>query len=322
MSKKYTDNDRLRLTYAQDWPTYNKAQCSEKPLFMRLLAGHCGQIEQPTYKFGRPTLSLADMAFCSVFKVYSLFSGRRFSGDIRTANEKGYIDRVPHFNSVFNYLKKPELTPILKDMITKSSSALRAVESDFAVDSTGFSTSQFARWFHFKYGKERNDHVWLKAHVMCGVKTNIVTSVEITNSLRNDSTQFKELVSRTAENFTLREVSADKAYSSRLNLKHVSDLGGTPYIPFRKHTTSRAARVAIWHNMWYMYNLHKEEFMQHYHKRSNVETTMHMIKSKFGSRLRSKDKTGQVNELLAKVLCHNICVVIQEMYELGLSSDF
>jgi len=31
-----------------------------------------------------------------------------------------------------------------------------------------------------------------------------------------------------------------------------------------------------------------------------------------------KTKDAQVNELLAKVLCHNICVVIQEMHELGL----
>ena len=107
MSKKYTDESRLRLTYAQEWSAYNKAQCSEKPLFMKLLAGLCEQIEQPEYKFGRPMLSLADMVFCSVFKVYSLYSGRRFSGDVKIAVEKEYIDKVPHFNSVFNYLKKP-----------------------------------------------------------------------------------------------------------------------------------------------------------------------------------------------------------------------
>jgi len=29
-----------------------------------------------------------------------------------------------------------------------------------------------------------------------------------------------------------------------------------------------------------------------------------------------------MNELLLKVLCHNICVVIQEMMELGIKSEF
>ena len=69
-----------------------------------------------------------------------------------------------------------------------------------------------------------------------------------------------------------------------------------------------------------MYN--REEFLQHYHKRSNVETTFHMIKSKFGDSIRSKTETAQVNEVLLKILCHNICVVIQEMNELGIEANF
>jgi hypothetical protein len=47
-----------------------------------------------------------------------------------------------------------------------------------------------------------------------------------------------------------------------------------------------------------------------------------MIKSKFGARVRSKTWTAQVNEVLCKIICHNICVVIQEMYELGIKPDF
>jgi len=65
-----------------------------------------------------------------------------------------------------------------------------------------------------------------------------------------------------------------------------------------------------------------DEFMQHYNKRSNVETCFHMIKSKFGDSVRSKKMTSQVNELLIKVLCHNICVVIQEVCELGIKAEF
>jgi hypothetical protein len=47
-----------------------------------------------------------------------------------------------------------------------------------------------------------------------------------------------------------------------------------------------------------------------------------MIKSKFGQRLRSKTTTAQVNEALCKVLCHNLCVVIQSIYELNVTPDF
>ena len=41
-----------------------------------------------------------------------------------------------------------------------------------------------------------------------------------------------------------------------------------------------------------------------------------MVKAKFGKDLRSRTATAQVNETLGKFLCHNICVVIQSMYEL------
>lgn len=55
----------------------------------------------------------------------------------------------------------------------------------------------------------------------------------------------------------------------------------------------------------YMQN--REEFLSRYHNCSNVETIFHMIKSKFGQRLRSKTMTAQINEALCKV-CVIICV--------------
>ena len=47
-----------------------------------------------------------------------------------------------------------------------------------------------------------------------------------------------------------------------------------------------------------------------------------MIKGKFGSQLRSKSDTGQINEALCKVLAHNICVLVQATHELGIESVF
>ena len=66
----------------------------------------------------------------------------------------------------------------------------------------------------------------------------------------------------------------------------------------------------------------RDEFLAHYHLRSNVESTFSMIKAKFGERLRSKTETAQTNEMLLKVLCHNICCVIRSMHELGLEPTF
>ena len=54
----------------------------------------------------------------------------------------------------------------------------------------------------------------------------------------------------------------------------------------------------------------------------NAETAMAMIKGKFGASVKSKSPTAQVNEVLCKVLAHNICVLIQSFYELGIESTF
>ena len=63
--------------------------------------------------------------------------------------------------------------------------------------------------------------------------------------------------------------------------------------------------------------LDEEAFDAHYHRRSNAETTFSMVKGKFGDSVRAKSYRGQVNEVLLKCLCHNICVLIHAMHELG-----
>ena len=53
-----------------------------------------------------------------------------------------------------------------------------------------------------------------------------------------------------------------------------------------------------------------------------VETAFSMIKAKFGGAVRSKTPVAQMNEVLVKILCHNICVLIQAMYALGVAPEF
>jgi len=124
----------VRLTYSQNWTAYNAAQCEEQTQFTNLLADLCKDIPNPEQTNSRPRLPLADMVFASTYKVYSLFSARRFTSELHTAKESGLISVTPHFNSVSNYLSSPELTPILKRLITTSGLPLKAVETDFATE--------------------------------------------------------------------------------------------------------------------------------------------------------------------------------------------
>lgn len=319
---KITETRGVKVTYSQKWKAYDNAQTNEKLLFMKLLRDLCGYVEQPEYKFGRPKLPLSDMIFSSALKIYSTFSLRRFMSDVKIAKEMQLLDTVPCYSSIGHFLQRGDMTDTIKKLIVISSSALREVEKDFAVDSSGFATSRFARYFNYKWGRESEYRIWLKAHVMSGVKTNIVTSVEITEGTSNDSPQLPRLVQETAKHFEVSEVACDRAYSSKDNLKLIEDVGAVPYIPFKKNVTGKRAGNSIWKKMYHYFIYKHEEFLEHYHKRSNAETIFHMVKTKFKDNLRSKDLTSQINELLLKFLCHNICVVIQEMNELGVKGEF
>jgi transposase len=315
----------MRVTYGQNWPMYNEAQTHEQEHFITLLRDLCNGIPQPEQTFGRPRLPLADVVFGAVYKVYSTMSTRRFMADLKEAEGKGLVAKSPSCTSNFRSLENPELTPLLKSLIEQTASPLRAIETDFAVDSSGFATTTYNRWFDHKWGKERSEAKWVKSHLICGVKTHIVTSVEATASESADAPQFPKLVNATARTFNVKEVSADKAYSSKKNLNAVVAVNGTPYVPFKNYSKgSQGMHVfdGVWQRMWHYYTFNREAFLAHYHKRSNVETAYSMIKMKFGAMVRAKTPVAQVNEVLCKILCHNICVLIQSVYELGLQPVF
>ncbi len=316
----------VRTTYAQQWTAYNQAQTNEQKHFVTLLKSLCEGIPTPEQTTGRPRLPLADVVFGLAYKTYGTMSGRRSTSELRDAQADGLVDKAGHYNSLFRYLENPALTPLLKELIAETAAPLSAVELDFAADSTGFATSTYARWFDHKWGKVRSEAKFIKTHIMTGVKTHVITAIEATPNESADNTQFPYLVQETAKRFTMNEVSGDKAYSGRTNLHAVEAVGGVAYIPFHRHATGRANGKhkfdGLWNRMWAYYTFNRAEFLAHYHKRSNVETTMSMVKAKFGARVRSKTPTAQVNEVLLKALCHNIVVLIQSMYEMGIQPEF
>ena len=225
--------------------------------------------------------------FCAVMKVYGRTSGRRAMTDLRDFAAKAYIDRAPHYNSIFNALEDTALTPLLVRMIEENAAPLAAVETDFAADSSGFTTSQYRRWFSEKYGREKTAAIWLKAHIMVGTKTNVVTSIGVTHSYEHDGQRFRPLLATTAKRFNVKRVSADKAYSSGRILEQIEQVGAFPLILFKSNATGtspyKGRGADVWRRMFHFYSYHRQEFLAHYHQRSNVETTFSMIKAKFGS---------------------------------------
>lgn len=314
--------DGRRKTYPQNWPAYNKAQTNEKALFLAMLSDLVDMVEQPEHTFGRPSLIRRDALFACAYKVYELFSTRRFNTDLEEAAEKGYITDIPHFNTVNKYLNDPTITKDILNLIAASAVPLSSVETSFAIDSSGFSTSGYVRWYNKRWGKEIDNREWIKVHISCGTKTNIVTSASVSGWNAHDTNYFEPLLARTAEGFNIEQVSADRAYLSHQNLELARMLNAYPFIPFKSNTVPVEKDGTIWAAMYDMYMNDYENWKAYYHQRSNVETVFSMVEAKFGKRIRMKNPVGQVNEALYKMLCHNIVVLAHEIFELDIVPSF
>lgn len=309
-----------KKVYKQNWPKYNAAQSVEKDRIQELLFDLCKDLQEPERKTGRKPHSVKDVIFSLAFKVYSTFSARRFSSDLREAHARGFTQKVVPGIKTTAFMEDEVYTPILKALIVKSALPLKSVEDSFAIDSSGFGSSKFERWYDQKYGITRQRSIWTKVHIASGTRTNIVTAVRILDKDAADNPQFAPLVKETARNFTVGEVSADKAYLSYENFETVAECGGTFFPMFKDNTT--ALKGGLFQKMFHYFQFKQEEYLAHYHRRSNVESTFSMIKRKFGDAVRSKTPTAMVNECLCKILCHNLCCVIQEQHELGIDAVF
>ena len=74
--------------------------------------------------------------------------------------------------------------------------------------------------------------------------------------------------------------------------------------------------------MYAMFMGGKEEFNEHCHLRSNVETTFSAWKLNFVDSLKSKNLIAEKNELFCRAIAYNITVLIHEMFELGIKPNF
>lgn len=113
--------------------------------------------------------------------------------------------------------------------------------------------------------------MWIKLHLMCGVKTNIVTSVEVSNGYSHDYHHFKPLVDHTAnQGFQMHEVLADKGYLGADNLMTTLRHGAIPYIPFKTNSLAQSGwepKSQLCIRMFHFFMMNRAEFLQHYHKR-------------------------------------------------------
>jgi transposase len=313
-----------KKTYSQDWPNYDLAQQNERSEFRRLLADLCSTLPQrPSQKGtkgGNSFAALSDVIFAAVYKIYSGMSGRRFTTELRETQDMGFVSQAVHHSTIARCLEDPATTPILHSLIEASSLPFRAIEIEFAVDSSGFSACKFDRWYDEKWGRQCSEHSWVKVHAIVGTTTHVVASVIIDGKDSPDAPQFPPLVKAAAKNFTVNQVSGDKAYASLENFQAVADCGGTGYLAFKSNATGGIG--GVYERMYHLFCLNKDEYLAHYHRRSNIESLFSAVKRLFGDSVRSKSEVAMKNEALGKLLAYNVTLLVHAIYELGLNPRF
>jgi transposase len=322
-----------RKQYPQH-PTYTRAQSGEMRLVDSLLRELVDSVPDlprtPGVPGPKPT-PLRDELYCAILKVYSGLSGRRAVGVYANVADRALLSRAPSYAVASNLLTRPEVTPILYRLLAMTAAPLASLEDGGVVapDSTGVQTTSFGGWREAKHGEKRRKR-WLKVHAMVGTRTHVVIRALVTEENTADSPTFGPLLRETIEaGFRPSRVVADKGYLSQSNYAEAAAVGVDAYIPFKRDTVSNEVRrirgtpaPPSWEKAYHLFQANRQEFNRNYHRRSNVESVFSALKRKFGENVRSRTEAAQTNEIICKLICYNLTVVVHEMFENGIAPSF
>ncbi len=317
-----------RKTYSQNWSVYSKACSQEKLMFLKILKDAVDYLDLD-YEYkgnGRPPVFTGDILKCICIKAFHNYSWWRLESELRIAKAMGIIDTVPKKTTLANYAQNPKVISLLHKLYKIISEPLSQIEVYFAADATGISNAYGnTRWMNIRHTKEEIKHhrEYSKLHIISGIKTNCICSAKITKGFAHESPHFKSLLDDTAKVFNIKEVSADAGYLSKDNVKAISRAGAVPYIMGKKNTNvPNKNTTSDWGMMLRLWKNHQMYFAEHYHKRSNVESTFGALKRKYGDFVRSKKDESQETEILAKIVCFNASVLAESLLNYDLKVPF
>jgi len=213
--------------------------------------------------------------------------------------QRGLLTVVPHPNTILRVMRKTDTTQILRRLIDESAKPLRLIETDFAPDATGIGRKGYVRWYDKKWGRDRREKMWLKLHLMVGVKTMIATGAEVTKGNEHDSPHLPALIDATAKNFTMNKVLADKGYLARDNFRAIVKAGAEPFIPF-KPNSKPSRHDALWTRLLAAYTFNREAFLAEYHMRSLSEAAFSSMKRVLSSSVDATSFQGGVTRCTPK----------------------
>jgi transposase len=325
---KFFGSEEKKKSYSQNWPLYEKACSQEKIMFLKIIKEAVDQIgPREEYKGnGRPAVDYGDIIKSLCIKGYNNISSWRTESELRIAKSFGVIQWIHKRSTLNKYMKDEALTPWLHKIYQLIAEPLNEVEVDFAIDATGFSNGYGnATWSKVRHTKIENAKKkdYTKLHIITGVKTNVICTAILTEGTKHESPFFIGMLNDTLKRFKMKEISADAGYISYANVNASARAGVIPFImPKKTCSSSNKGPMSPWNLIVETWKYNKFFFAEHYHKRSNVESTFSALKRKFGDSCRCKDFFSRHNEILCRIICYNAAVLAEALLSYDLNSKF
>lgn len=300
---------KKKKRYLRDESLYNKVQDNEFLNFFGFVR-YLGFKVCKTKKMRRVVTCLL------VWHKFPNLSVRRARSLLKVFRKAKLISvKLPCFKTLCNYRENNSLQQVLDDLIEESSKPFAVIENDFATDATGIRTKLFSTWYSLRINKRIRKRDHLTVHISVGVKSKIVTALNVEVDKGKDNIIFREHVDKTVRNFQINEWSGDGMYWAKDNCKKISEIEAKPYFNCKKSWNGKQSGVPSWKEMNQESKDNKEEYDKHYHKRSNIETANQMKKMLHGDKVYSELKSARINEESFRWVNHNINVLNRAKYE-------
>ena len=307
--------NKKRKRWPRDEKLYNKIQESEFKHFFEFVRF----ISMKVCK-GKMRNNLVCLLIWHKFPNLSTRRARSFLLSLREFNLINV--KIPCFKTLSNYRENNSLQIVLDELIEESSKPLSTIEHDFATDATGIKTKLFSSWYSIRCQKEIKKRDHLTIHITTGVKSNIVTALNVEIKSGSDNKILREHVDKTVKNFKIKEWSGDGKYWCKDNCKKICEVGAKPYFKVWKNWAGKSRGCMPWKLMNLESKENPEEYGKHYHKRSNVESTNMSKKMLHGDKVYSKHDSSRLNEEAQRWINHNQSVLNRAKHQWDIDPKF
>ena len=268
---------------------------------------------------GAPPAELYNVVMNLSIKQYFGRSLRRSVGLIKMCKKAFNLHfKVLCFKTLDNYLNNSSLKPYLNQVIRYTSNPLKYLEKNFATDKTGERTKTYSSWYSIRCNKETKKRDHINVHITSGCELHAVTAIDVLTEKGKDNIIFRNHIQRMQPDFEINIHSGDSVYLSRENCTAVEEAGGKPRFHLKKGLTKKPKGHSAWKRMLNFAEQNPEEYEKEYHTRSNVESTNHAKKQKFGDTVYCENDTAKEQECHLTWCCYNFTVLSRAYYELGI----